>query len=393
MKVGVIIPVKNAKKTIGRALRSVFDQDKGHKIIPYIMDDYSEDGSSQEIDKFIKKKNRFSSGEPCGQSLVRNFLISKALEDKCDYIAFLDADDFWAKNHINISLRELNTKLADIVYNTPEFRNEKNEYVEPVNIPIPNFFIGKQLEHNNFIWISSVVAKAKVFKENNFDSELDSIEDWDMWYRLYKQDYKFFKHEYLTTYYQVSSEGQAKNGKYKLDALRRKHNFTLHDLNLHLACGEDYQENFINIDLYPLPTAKIDAKFDVKQIPYDDCTIDCIRALHILEHFSFHEGQKVLEEWYRVLKPEGRLIIEVPDFLATCIDFVNGDNDTRINLYGHFFAFPDLPGQVHKFMFTEDQLMCQLGWAGFKRMQRVQPISNYVMPHTVHRFLTVEAYK
>ena len=146
-------------------------------------------------------------------------------------------------------------------------------------------------------------------------------------------------------------------------------------------------------DLYPTEKARIDTKFDVSKIPYPDNSIDGLRALHILEHFSFNEGQKVLEEWYRVLKPGGKLILEVPDFLAACRDFVNGNDETRLNLYGHFFAFPDLPGQIHKFMFTEDQLVCQLNWAKFKNIRRIQPMSGYVMPDTVHRFLAVEASK
>jgi ubiquinone/menaquinone biosynthesis C-methylase UbiE len=116
-------------------------------------------------------------------------------------------------------------------------------------------------------------------------------------------------------------------------------------------------------------------------------------ALHIIEHFSFSEGQKVLNEWYRVLKPGGKLILETPDLLATCQRFVNSDEQFRITLYGHLFAYPDLPGQIHKFLFTETQLRCQLGWAGFKNVERVQPMSKYVHNTTVDLFLAVIATK
>ena len=98
----------------------------------------------------------------------------------------------------------------------------------------------------------------------------------------------------------------------------------MNPIKLHLACGLDYQPGYVNVDLYPQENAKVDAVFDVKKIPYDDNTVDEIRALHIIEHFDWFEGQEVLKEWYRVLKPGGKLIIETPDFLASCVAFVNG---------------------------------------------------------------------
>ena len=132
----------------------------------------------------------------------------------------------------------------------------------------------------------------------------------------------------------------------------------------------------------------MDAIIDAKSIPYDDNSIDCIRALHVIEHFDFHEGNRVLREWYRALKPGGKLILETPDLMATCKRFIN-DPDMRIPLYGHFFAYPWIPGQAHKFLFTEEQLACNLGWAGFKNMKRIMPMSNYVSNNTVDIFLAI----
>ena len=49
-------------------------------------------------------------------------------------------------------------------------------------------------------------------------------------------------------------------------------------------------------------------------LPYDDNSIEEIRASHVLEHFSFNDAKKALIEWVRVLKPGGRLRVAVPDF-------------------------------------------------------------------------------
>lgn len=164
-------------------------------------------------------------------------------------------------------------------------------------------------------------------------------------------------------------------------------------MKLNLACGYDYDPMYINVDLYAPEAARVDFRYDVKKLPYEDNTIDEIKASHIIEHFDFFEGQEVLKEWYRVLKPRGKLLIETPDFLTSCIEFVNANEQERIALYGHFFACPWVPGQTHKFLFTETQLRSQLEWLNFKNIIRINPVSNYVTKGKEHLFLTLEAYK
>jgi predicted SAM-dependent methyltransferase len=162
-------------------------------------------------------------------------------------------------------------------------------------------------------------------------------------------------------------------------------------IKLNLACGDDYLDGYTNVDLYH--DGKVDARFDVSTIPYEDNSVDEIKAFHIIEHFDWHKGKDVLKEWHRVLKPNGRLYLETPDFLASCRDFVNGSPDYRIHLYGHFFSMPWIKGQEHLFLFTEDQLRTHLMWTGFNRVNRLPPASKYLEHYPAHLFLTVEAFK
>lgn len=164
-------------------------------------------------------------------------------------------------------------------------------------------------------------------------------------------------------------------------------------IRLHLASGKDYREGYINVDYYAENYEKVDARFDVKSVPYPDNSVDEILALHVIEHFDFHEGQRVLEEWYRVLKPGGKLVLETPDFLETCRAFVIGPEPVRWGLYNHFFAAPWIPGQIHKFLFTEDQLRVQLGWAKFRQATRITPLSIYKTDNNHHLLLAMEAIK
>lgn len=386
--VAVITPVFNDTGHVLKAIESVKNQ-----TIPtrhFIYEDYSTDGTRDLLkptDAVIIYGDRNQ-----GQSHARNTLLD-LVRDSFDYVAFLDSDDTWEPNHLETSLIAMQENLADVVYNKPRWRDENGQTVNFFGFGRPRQFIGKQLEINNFIWISGVVAKAKCFEDNRFDSSLDSLEDWDMWYRLNKCGYKFFYTGRETFTYLVRDTGQAGRGATIKPLMVAKHGLKLQSTRLNVACGEDYQEGYINSDLYPLAGRPMDAIFDVKAIPYDDGTVDEIRALHVIEHFDFHESKTVFSEWFRILKPGGKLVLETPDFLHTCEAFAKADVQFRILLYGHFFAFPWLPGQTHKFMFSEDQLRVQLGWAGFHNIVRIEPISNYVRQDTKHLFLTVEAYK
>lgn len=162
-------------------------------------------------------------------------------------------------------------------------------------------------------------------------------------------------------------------------------------IKLNLGCGDDYLEGFVNVDAYA--EHKVDARYDVIQLPYEDNSIDEIRVFHVIEHFHYHDGQKALNEWFRVLKPGGRLHLETPDFLESCKEFIKQDEQGRVNLYGHFFSTAWIPGQAHLFLFTETQLRGQLSWAGFTTVNRLAPSSKYLDHYPAHLFLNVEAFK
>lgn len=162
-------------------------------------------------------------------------------------------------------------------------------------------------------------------------------------------------------------------------------------IKLNLGCGSDYIDGYVNVDAYA--DARVDARYDIIKLPYEDNTVDEIRAFHVIEHFDFHEGNRALAEWFRALKPGGRLHLETPDFLASCREFVNANEDYRVHLYGHFFSQAWIPGQIHKILFTETQLRLQLEWAGFKTVNRLPPSSGYLAHYPAHIFLNLEAFK
>jgi GT2 family glycosyltransferase len=145
-------------------------------------------------------------------------------------------------------------------------------------------------------------------------------------------------------------------------------------LRLNLGCGDMILPDYTNVDKY---NPKADKDWDAVSLPLSNNCVDEIYACHLIEHFDFHQGQEVLKEWKRVLKEGGVLIVETPDFLASCKKFINSNEQERINLYGHFFATPWIAGQIHKFLYTPIQMRWTLELLGFKEIHQI-PALRYV---------------
>jgi len=71
-----------------------------------------------------------------------------------------------------------------------------------------------------------------------------------------------------------------------------------------------------------------DIKWNITDIPYDfaeDDSVDEIVSIECLEHISWRETLNVLKEWRRMLKPGGRITIQVPAIDKMCEMFVKGE--------------------------------------------------------------------
>jgi len=103
-------------------------------------------------------------------------------------------------------------------------------------------------------------------------------------------------------------------------------------IKLNLGCGKDIKKSWINLDIKKYPGVDIIHDLNTYPYPFSDNYADFILMKHVLEHLD--NIVKVMEEIYRILKPNGKVEIIVP-------------------YYKHKNAFTD---PTHKHFFTEDSM-------------------------------------
>lgn len=145
-------------------------------------------------------------------------------------------------------------------------------------------------------------------------------------------------------------------------------------VRLNLGCGNKLWKDFINVD-FPgnYSGMKPDVETDLRKLPFKDNYADEIHAIHVLEHFYVWEIEDVLNEWKRVLKPEGLIVLELPCLEKIIKNFQENPkvNLTMWGLYGDP-KYKD-PNMVHKWAYTRSIIEKMLGVLGFYNVQREEP--------------------
>jgi predicted SAM-dependent methyltransferase len=172
------------------------------------------------------------------------------------------------------------------------------------------------------------------------------------------------------------------------------------DHKLHIGCGKNHLEGWINIDVYPAPLAMN----VLWGLPFAEGSARYVFVSHMLEHLFFPRDVKpFLAQLRRVLAPGGVVRIAVPD-VEQCIEaYVNNDrtffgnrretwpwwpeNPTRLEdflAYAGAGAEPAYLFESHKYGYDFETLARVLADAGFSGVVR----SNYM--GSAHEALRVD---
>jgi glycosyltransferase involved in cell wall biosynthesis len=202
--VSVIIPYYRARETVGRAVRSVLVQTVPACEI-LVVDDGSDDDLAESLEEFgsavtlVRKVNG-------GAASARNLGIERA---KGEWIAFLDADDYWEPPKLE---RQLVFSEGVGLVGGGWFVEYPGEPRSLAQIPDPAFF-GRTFSARGSeafyaamnLWTGVVLVRRRALGEERFVSGLEPAEDRDLWIRLAASTPCYLVPEPIATYVQYEN--------------------------------------------------------------------------------------------------------------------------------------------------------------------------------------------
>lgn len=183
--VSVVIPTFNRIEFLERAILSVVNQSLPCREI-LVIDDGSTDNTQKLVMQLQQRQTvqiRYHYQENSGPAAARNIGIMRAC---CETIAFLDSDDHWHKNKLQLQYQQLKANDGFLISHTKEKWLRRGRHLNQKQIHIPrhgNIF--EHCLHLCAVGMSTVMVRKKLFSSAGyFDETLPCCEDYDMWLRV-----------------------------------------------------------------------------------------------------------------------------------------------------------------------------------------------------------------
>lgn len=186
-QISVVIPAYNVEQTIIETVESVLQQTfTDFEII--VINDGSTDRTVELLQTIEDQRLKVFSYKNGGLPVARNRGIARA---RSEFIAFLDADDLWTEDKLELQLKALQQNPeAGVAYSWTSFM-DVNEQGKPVSfLPSPQYsFTGnvyKNLLVSDFVHSGSntLIRRKAIDTVGEFDSTCTGCADWDYWLRL-----------------------------------------------------------------------------------------------------------------------------------------------------------------------------------------------------------------
>ncbi|WP_341880160.1 glycosyltransferase [Synechococcus sp. UW140] len=190
----VVIPTYNHGKYLCRCLQSVLDQTYTNWEA-IVVDNHSTDDTEDVVNSFTDERFTYVKVHNNGIIAVsRNVGIKAA---KGEWIAFLDSDDWWTSNKLNVCLNYINNTVDLLYHDLVIVSNHSWPFIN-------KFLRGRQLKPpvlidllvaGNAISNSSVVVRKKLLDDINGineSRELIAAEDYNTWLRIAQVTEQFY---------------------------------------------------------------------------------------------------------------------------------------------------------------------------------------------------------
>ena len=159
-------------------------------------------------------------------------------------------------------------------------------------------------------------------------------------------------------------------------------------VKLHLGCGPDRRQGWVNVDVNARFSPDLVAAADsLPMLPDGSCSV--IEACHLFEHLTLTQARAALREWRRLLAPGGELQLELPN-LSRCVELIGTDMDGHDLGMISLFGYPpevDEQGepQLHKWGWTPETLSAELRRAGFDTVEEAPITQTHRKAARFHR--------
>ena len=206
-KVSIIIPVYNAEKFIGKTIESVLNQTyKNWEML--IFNDKSKDDSLKIIKKYSEKDERIKvidSKENVGVVAARNKLIEIATGE---FIAFLDADDYWREQKLEKQIKYM--KEQNALISCTEYIRVTEDEKEINDIIIKEIITYEDMLKNNYLGCLTVIYNASKLGKRYF-KEREKNEDYVLWLEIVKETKIIFGLKENLAFYRVLNNSRSSN--------------------------------------------------------------------------------------------------------------------------------------------------------------------------------------
>lgn len=200
----VVIPLYNKELSVVGTVNSVLSQTfKEFEIV--IVNDGSTDNSLENVKQIKNERIRIINKPNQGVSSARNRGIKEA---RYEWIAFLDADDLWESNHLEV--------LNHLIIKYPTYKVFCTSYIKSFQETLRQQEKGEIVIEDYFthaptsFFCSSVACIHKyVFDQvGDFSTMLNRGEDLDLWVRI-GREYSFIRSKVVTAIYRIEAENRS----------------------------------------------------------------------------------------------------------------------------------------------------------------------------------------
>ena len=160
---------------------------------------------------------------------------------------------------------------------------------------------------------------------------------------------------------------------------------------LRLGAARHLDSDWLSLDLFPSRwhVVLVDAR---RPFPFPSESVDVIQCEHMIEHITYEDGLRMLDECHRILRKGGLIRVATPDLELVgrllgpsaadgeLLDYVSSSNlsfgtpsEKREPHNAAFAANRLMNGWGHAFVYDEATLRRALEAAGFDQVARVAP--------------------